>query len=219
MKELFRISPLGFVGALSTGLIHSAVFGYGAVYAASKELGVFEISIFMVIISSFGAISQWPIGYLSDKIDRRIILIGTTFIASGLCLFIVASSYISLIVFFVFVALYSSMCLPMYSLAVAHINDFLKPDEIVAASSSFAILVGIGAVMGPILVSSFMSLMGPNGYFVYLLIGHTLLGLFGLYRMAKRAKPEDLESQYTPLPRNITPAGMELNPVTDPIEE
>mgnify|MGYP001451321117 FL=1 len=219
LKELFVISPLGFVGALSTGLIHSAVFGYGAVYAASKELGVFEISIFMVIISSFGAISQWPIGYLSDKIDRRIILIGTTFIASGLCLFIVASSYISLIVFFVFVALYSSMCLPMYSLAVAHINDFLKPDQIVAASSSFAILVGIGAVMGPILVSSFMSLIGPNGYFVYLLIGHTLLGLFGLYRMAKRAKPEDLESQYTPLPRNITPAGMELNPVTDPIEE
>ena len=219
LKELFVISPLGFVGALSTGLIHSAVFGYGAVYAASKQLGVFEISIFMVIISSFGAISQWPIGYLSDKIDRRIILIGTTFIASGLCLFIVASSYISLIVFFVFVALYSSMCLPMYSLAVAHINDFLKPDEIVAASSSFAILVGIGAVMGPILVSSFMSLIGPNGYFVYLLIGHTLLGLFGLYRMAKRAKPEDLESQYTPLPRNITPAGMELNPVTDPIEE
>ena len=219
LKELFVISPLGFVGALSTGLIHSAVFGYGAVYAASKELGVFEISIFMVIISSFGAISQWPIGYLSDKIDRRIILIGTTLIASGLCLFIVASSYISLIVFFVFVALYSSMCLPMYSLAVAHINDFLKPDEIVAASSSFAILVGIGAVMGPILVSSFMSLIGPNGYFVYLLIGHTLLGLFGLYRMAKRAKPEDLESQYTPLPRNITPAGMELNPVTDPIEE
>ena len=219
LKELFVISPLGFVGALSTGLIHSAVFGYGAVYAASKELGVFEISIFMVIISSFGAISQWPVGYLSDKIDRRIILIGTTFIASGLCLFIVASSYISLIVFFVFVALYSSMCLPMYSLAVAHINDFLKPDEIVAASSSFAILVGIGAVMGPILVSNFMSLIGPNGYFVYLLIGHTLLGLFGLYRMAKRAKPEDLESQYTPLPRNITPAGMELNPVTDPIEE
>ena len=69
MKELFHISPLGFVGALSTGLIHSAVFGYGAVYAASKELGIFEISIFMVIISSFGAISQWPIGYLSDKID------------------------------------------------------------------------------------------------------------------------------------------------------
>ena len=219
LKELYIISPLGFVGALFTGLIHSAVFGYGAVYATAKELGLFEISIFMVIISSFGALSQWPIGFLSDKIDRRIILVGTTFIASGLCLFIVASSYLSLIVFFIFVALYSSMCLPMYSLAVAHINDFLKPDEIVAASSSFAILVGIGAILGPILASGFMSLIGANGYFIYLLIVHGALGLFGLYRMAKRTKPEDLESQYTPLPRNISPAGMELNPVTDPIDE
>ena len=121
--------------------------------------------------------------------------------------------------FFIFVAFYSAVFLPMYSLAVAHVNDFLKPDEIVAASSSFAILVGIGAVMGPILVSSFMSLIGANGFFIYLLIGHAMLGLFGLYRMAKRAKPVDLESQYTPLPRNITAAGMELNPVTDPIDE
>ena len=153
LKEFYIISPLGFIGALFTGLIHSAVFGYGAVYAASKELGLFEISMFMVIISSFGALSQWPIGYLSDRIDRRIILIGTTFIASGLCLLIVGSSYLSLIMFFIFVAFYSAVCLPMYSLAVAHVNDFLKPDEIVAASSSFAILVGIGAVMGPILVS------------------------------------------------------------------
>ena len=219
LKEFYIISPLGFIGALFTGLIHSAVFGYGAVYAASKELGLFEISMFMVIISSFGALSQWPIGYLSDRIDRRIILIGTTFIASGLCLLIVGSSYLSLIMFFIFVAFYSAVCLPMYSLAVAHVNDFLKPDEIVAASSSFAILVGIGAVMGPILVSSFMSLIGANGFFIYLLIGHAMLGLFGLYRMAKRAKPVDLESQYTPLPRNITAAGMELNPVTDPIDE
>ena len=64
-----------------------------------------------------------------------------------------------------------------------------------------------------------MSLIGANGFFIYLFIGHAMLGLFGLYRMAKRSKPVDLESQYTPLPRNITAAGMELNPVTDPIDE
>ena len=64
-----------------------------------------------------------------------------------------------------------------------------------------------------------MTLIGPNGFFIYLLIIHGLLGLFGVYRMAKRTKPADIESQYTPLPRNITPAGMELNPVTDPIDE
>ncbi len=219
IKEFYILSPLGFVAALFTGLTHSAVFGYGAIYASSKGLSVLEVSIFMVIISSFGALSQWPIGFLSDKIDRRVILIAVTFIAAGLSIFIVISSYISLILFFIITALYASMCLPMFSLAVAHVNDFLKPNQIVSASSTFNILIGIGSILGPLVVAGTMTLLGPNGFFIYLFIIHGLLGLFGLYRMAKRTKPTDIESQYTPLPRNITPAGMELNPVTEIDEE
>jgi len=219
LKELYIITPLGFVGALLTGLAHSAVFGYGAVFASSRGLSILEVSIFMIIITSFGALSQWPVGLLSDRIDRRIILIGVTFVAAGLCIFIVGSSYISLTLFFILVAIYSSMCLPMYSLVVAHTNDFLLPNEIVAASSSIARLVGLGSILGPILASSIMSIIGSNGFFVYLFVIHGILGLFGLYRLAKRTKPSDLESQYVPLPRNITPAGMELNPITEPTEK
>ena len=218
LSEFYAISPLGFVGALFTGLAHSVVFGYGAVYATSKGLSILEVSIFMIIITSFGALSQWPIGYLSDRMDRRLILIGVTFAASGLCILIVASSYISLTLFFVLTAIYSCMSLPMYSLAIAHTNDFLEQNEIVAASSAFAKLVGIGSILGPLMVSGMMSITGPNGYHIYLLLIHGLLGLFGLYRMTKRAIPADSESQYVPLPRNITPAGMELNPVTEPVE-
>ncbi len=219
LKELYIITPLGFVGALLTGLAHSAVFGYGAVFASSRGLSILEVSIFMIIITSFGALSQWPVGFLSDKIDRRILLIAVTFIAAGLCIFIVGSSYISLTLFFILVAIYSSMCLPMYSLVVAHTNDFLLPNEIVAASSSIAKLIGLGSILGPILASSIMSIIGSNGFFVYLFIIHGILGLFGLYRLAKRTKPSDIESQYVPLPRNITPAGMELNPITEPTDE
>tara|TARA_Y100000590_G_scaffold114383_1_gene130343 strand:+ start:816 stop:2051 length:1236 start_codon:yes stop_codon:yes gene_type:complete len=218
-REFYIVSPLGFVAAIFTGFAHSAVFGYGAIYVASRGLSLLEISIFMVIISSFGALSQWPIGYLSDKIDRRIILIAITFAAAGLSLFIVISSYISLILFFILTALFSTMCLPMYSVAVAHINDYLNPDEIVSASATFNKLIGVGSILGPILVSSTMTIFGSNGFFIYLFLVHGLLGLFGIYRMAKRTKPTDIESQYTPLPRNITPAGMELNPVTEPTEE
>ena len=219
LAEFYAISPLGFVGALFTGLAHSAVFGYGAVYATAKGLSVLEVSIFMIIITSFGALSQWPIGYLSDRMDRRLILIGVTFVASGLCVLIVGSSYISLTLFFILTAIYSCMSLPMYSLAIAHTNDFLQQNEIVAASSAFAKLMGIGSILGPLMVSAMMSVTGPNGYHIYLLLIHGLLGFFGLYRMTKRAIPADSESQYVPLPRNITPAGMELNPVTEPIEE
>ena len=85
-----------------------------------------EVSIFMIIITSFGALSQWPVGYLSDRMDRRLILIGVTLVASGLCVLIVGSSYISLTLFFILTAIYSCMSLPMYSLAIAHTNDFLQ---------------------------------------------------------------------------------------------
>ena len=215
LREFYVVSPLGFIGALFIGLSHSAVFGYGAIYATTRGLSILEVSIFMIIITSFGALSQWPIGYISDRIDRRILLIGATLVASGLSILIVISSYVSLIIFFIFTAIFSSMCLPMYALTLAHINDFLKQDEIVSASSLFTRLVGVGSILGPILVSNIMFLVGSNGFFVYLFIVHGILGLFGLYRMAKRAKPTDLESQYTPLPRNITPAGMKLTTVTD----
>ena len=214
-KELYMISPLGFIGAFITGLSHGAVFGFGAVYAVAKGFDVFNISLFMLIITIFGALFQWPIGSLSDRFDRRILLIGVTLIASVLSIFIVATSYLSLILFFIVVAFYSGMCLPMYSLAVAHINDFIQPDEIVGVSATVQSIVGIGAIIGPISASLFMNIIGADGFFVFLFFTHLILGLFGIYRMSKRAKPDDLESQYVPLPRNISAIGMELNPKTN----
>ena len=219
LKELFVISPLGFIGAFFTGLAHSAVFGYGAVYATAKQLSLFEISIFMVILTSCGAISQWPIGFISDKIDRRIVLVSVTLIASVLSLIIVASSYLSIIIFFILLAIYSSVSLPMYSLVIAHTNDFLQQDEIVGAVASIAVLVGVGAIFGPILASLFMNILGADGFFVYLFLVHGLLGMFGLYRMRKRLKPTDLESQYVPLPRNISAAGIELSTIVGPLDD
>ena len=214
-KELYVISPLGFFGAFITGLSHSAVFGFGAVYAVAKGFDTFYVSVFMLIIIIFGALFQWPIGTLSDRFDRRIMLIGVTLIASVLSIFIVATSYLSLMFFFIIVAFYSGMSLPMYSLAVAHINDFIQPDEIVGVSATLQFIVGMGAMIGPIAASLFMNILGADGFFVYLFLTHLALGLFGIYRMSKRAKPENLESKYVPLPRNISAIGMELNPKTN----
>ena len=219
LRELYSISPLGFFGAIFTGLSHSAILGYGAVYAATKGFDLIEISIFMLIVSSFGAIFQWPIGYISDKIDRRIILVAVTLLASGISLLIVISSYISIVIVFILLAIFAGMSLPMYSLTIAHTNDYLEQNEIVGASATIAILVGIGSICGPILVSLFMHYIGADGFFVYLFIVHGLLGLFGLYRMSQRATPSDLESQYIPLPRNISAAGMELSPIVEPLDE
>ena len=129
------VSPLGLVGALATGLSHSAVFGYGAIYASSINLSIFEVSLYMTIITSAGALSQWPIGYLSDRIDRRVILIGISFIASGLSLFLFLN-FMPLTLFLIITGIFSIACLT-YSLTVAHTNDFLQPNEIVSASATF----------------------------------------------------------------------------------
>ena len=214
-KELYVISPLGFIGAFITGLSHSAVFGFGAVYAVAKGFDTFNISVFMLIIIFFGAIFQWPIGSMSDRFDRRTMLIGVTLIASVLSIFIVATSYLSLMLFFIIVAFYSGMSLPMYSLVVAHINDFIQPDEIVGVSATLQFIVGVGAIIGPISASLFMNILGADGFFVYLFLTHLSLGLFGIYRMSKREKPKNLKSQYVPLPRNISAIGMGLNPKTN----
>jgi len=211
-SELYKISPLGFVGAIIIGLVHSTVFGLGAVYAKKIGLNNLEVSFFIVIVTISGALFQWPIGFISDKIDRRVVLIIVTFIASVTCIFIIGSSFISTILLFILLSVYSAMSLPMYSLTIAHVNDYLQPDEIVAASSGIVVLVGIGSIFGPLFASYFMTLFGSNGFFVFLFITHISLGLFGVYRMAIRTKPSDIESQYVALPRTITPLGMELNP-------
>jgi MFS family permease len=227
IKQLYKISPLGTFSMLCTGLIHSAIFGYGAVYATSLNFTIFEISLFLFLITIAGAIFQFPIGNFSDKRDRRIVLIACTFISSIFCILAIFSSGTSLenmylassvgldkIMFLIFVTIYAGFALPMFTLNLAYVNDFIDKERFVAAGAGLQIIFGIGAMGGPFLCSIFMSTFGPNGFFVYLAIFHMLIGLFGIYRTTRREYEDNPDSTFTPLPRNITPLGIELDPTT-----
>ena len=227
IKQLYKISPLGTFSMLCTGLIHSAIFGYGAVYATSLNFTIFEISLFLFLITIAGAIFQFPIGNFSDKNDRRIVLIACTFISAIFCLLAIFSSGTSLenmylassvgmdkIMFLIFVTIYAGFALPMFTLNLAYVNDFIDKERFVAAGAGLQIIFGIGAMGGPFLASIFMSLYGPNGFFIYLAIFHILIGLFGMYRITIRDYEDNPDSTFTPLPRNITPLGIELDPTT-----
>jgi len=212
---------------LCTGLIQSAIFGYGAVYAASLNFTIFEISLFLFLVTIAGAIFQFPIGYYSDMKDRRIILIGCTFLSAIFCMFAIFASGGALenmylastigmdkIMFLIFVTIYAGFALPMFTLNLAYVNDFIDKERFVAAGAGLQIIFGIGAMGGPILCSIFMNTLGPNGFFIYLAIVHILIGLFGMYRITKREYEDNPDSTFTPLPRNITPLGIELDPTT-----
>ncbi|MDC0163269.1 MFS transporter [Candidatus Pelagibacter sp.] len=232
IKELYKISPLGTFSMFCTGFIHPVIFTLGAVYGSLMNFSILEISLYLFLITISGAIFQWPIGYLSDRFDRRIILIITTLLGSVLtilCFFSVSVSpdFINLssnwktliqhignhrMLFYIFISLYAGMCLPLFSLNLAYVNDFLPKEKFVSAGAGMQIIFGLSAMVAPFLCSFFMKNLGPNGLFIYLFIFHTTIGLFGIYRMTRRSTEENPENTFTAMPRNITPLGMELDP-------
>ncbi len=227
LKELYECSPLGMVGAVFYGTTQSALFTLLAVYAASMNFTIFEISLVTFLLAISGAISQYPIGNLSDKYDRRLVIIYSTFGASLFALLSIFSSSTmhlpgglgSKFWFYIFLTFFAFCSLPMFSLILAHTNDFITKDKFVAAGAGLQFAFGLGAISGPFLCSIFMDLVGSNGFFVFLIIFHSLIGFFGIYRMKIRPSQENPDSQFVPVPQTITPIGMELNPTTEHIEE
>tara|TARA_Y100000590_G_scaffold66311_1_gene71798 strand:- start:337 stop:1626 length:1290 start_codon:yes stop_codon:yes gene_type:complete len=227
IKGLYKTSPLATVSMFCTGIIHSALFSLGAVYAASMNFTIFEISLLLFLITIFGGIFQWPIGYYSDNSDRRVIIIFTTFCAAIFSILAIFASGTSLqnmylatslgvdkIMFFIYVSLYAGMAIPLFTLNLAYVNDYIPKEKFVAAGGGMQIIFGMGAMAGPFLCSLLMNKYGTNGFFVHLLFFHLVIGLFGLYRITKRSYTDNPESTFTPLPRNITPLGIELDPTT-----
>ena len=227
LKELYKISPFGTVSMFCNGFIHSTIFTLTAVYAARINFTIFEISLLLFLITISGALFQWPIGYFSDRMDRRIIIVTCSLIAALFCFTSIVTSGASIqnmylaitltadkVLFFVFVTLYAGMALPLFTINLAFVNDFITKDKFVAAGAGLQTIFGLGAIGGPILCSIFMNYFGSEGFFMFLLLFHIFIGVFGIYRMTRRAYEDNPDSTFTPLPRNITPLGMELDPTT-----
>jgi len=227
IKGLYKTSPLATVSMFCTGLIHSSLFTLGAVYAAAMNFSIFEISLLLFMITVSGGIFQLPIGYYSDKSDRRVIIIFSTFFAALFCVLAIVASGTSLenmylatsvgtdkIMFFIYVSLYAGMAIPLFTLNLAYVNDYIPKEKFVAAGAGMQVIFAMGAMAGPFVCSLLMNKYGTNGFFIHLLIFHLTIGFFGLYRITKRSYSDNPESTFTPLPRNITPLGIELDPTT-----
>ena len=228
LKELYKSSPFGAVSSFFYGTIQSALFTLLAVYATSMNFTILEISIVTFLLAISGAVAQFPVGKLSDIYDRRKVIIYATFgaaIFSILTIFVTRQMYLpeglatSKNSFYIFFVLFSFCSLPMFSLILAHTNDYISKEKFVAAGAGLQFLFGLGAISGPFLCSLVMDIIGPNGFFIFLFLFHVVIGLFGLHRMKIRPSVENPDSQFFPMPQTITPAGIELNPTTEHIEE
>ena len=228
LKDLYNSSPLGMVSAVLYGIVQSALFTLLAVYAAAMNFSIFDISLVTFLLAISGAVSQYPVGYISDKFDRRKVIIYSTFgaaIFAFLAIFSVGTMYLpeglgsSKLWFYIFLVLFSVCSLPMFSLILAHTNDFITRDKFVAAGAGLQFAFGLGAISGPFLCSLLMGLVGNNGFFVFLIFFHCIIGFYGIHRMKVRPSEDNPDSQFVAVPTTITPVGLELNPSAEPIEE
>lgn len=194
VDEIWRASPLAVLGVLACGLGQSAFFALGIVFGLSKGLPLVSVS-FMMALPPLGVIlSQYPIGWISDRFDRRTIIMILSFVAALVAgLTLAGGYYLSRFLLIALVTAFGVISLPIYSLVVAHANDHLQKDQVLGASAKLVLLYGVGSLVGPILVGDIMRRIGGDGFLIYMIAVHAGLGGFAFWRRLK--SPENYKAE------------------------
>ncbi|TVQ58483.1 MAG: MFS transporter [Rhodobacteraceae bacterium] len=192
------LSPLGAATSVVAGLTAASFRMVGPIYGAEVGLSPKGIAAFLAAAVLGGAVAQLPVGWLSDRIDRRKVLTGLAFAAIAVC-GLGAFDMMAGGLVFVFAFLFGAAAFPLYSIGAAHANDFAPPGFVVDLNASLMFLFGVGAIVSPVLAAGIIAAFGPGALFVYVAIAHVALLAFGLWRMTRR--PAAPRTPYVYLPR------------------
>lgn len=210
LLEIWRISPLGCVGMFLLGGVFSAQFGMAAVYGTERGLSVGQISAFVSAIYIGALVLQYPIGWFSDRMDRRILITLAAFtgaIASLVAMLVGGSFIVLLISAFVL----GGMSNPLYALLIAYVNDHLEHEDMAAASGMLIFVNGIGAIAGPLITGWIIGVIGPEGFWLYITILMGGLTAYALWRMTRRASvPAHDTGSYAPISMGASPVAVGL---------
>lgn len=185
LKELIKTSPLASFGMLMLGGIYAVLFAMSPVYATERGLSVAQTSLFITTIFAGALLFQIPVGWLSDKIDRRFLIIGVTGMGAAMSM---TAMYVgdNFTVLIVAAFVLGGASNPLYALLVAYANDYLERDQMAAAAGGLLFINGCGAMLGPVVVGYAMSKLGLQWYFITLLFLMSAVCLYGVYRMSQR---------------------------------
>lgn len=194
LKTLLKLSPLGVITCAGAGLSTGALLGMGAVFAERSGFSLGEVSIFMALLILGTVCFQFPVGWISDWIGRRkvIIIVGMLATLVAVLAYMAmdwGSAWVYGLIFIV-----GGVSMPLYSVGIAYANDELRPSQMVAASSSLVMTFGLGAALGPVGVAAMMDLFGPGGFYISVGLVHMVLVVFALFRTTQR-RPPSLEEQ------------------------
>ena len=207
MRALYRASPLGCVGIFLIGGVFAALLGMGAVWGSIIGLDVREISAFIAAIWIGGLLAQYPIGWLSDRLDRRRIIFALAIFGVAVTMTAFLAS-LNIWGYLACAALLGGVANPVYALLIAYTNDFLDTEDMAAASAGLLLINGAGAVFGPILTGWLMAAIGPDGFWAYMAVLLTALAGYAGWRMTRRAVPA-VDQSFAVLSPSATPFAVE----------
>jgi MFS family permease len=211
LMQLYRQSPFGVVAAVLCGITTSSFFALGPIWAQERGLNTTEIAIFMACGTLGGFITTYPLGWLSDRMDRRHVIMGTAAMAASILLVLIHSVPLTVPAWllFIYVAIFGGSVIPTYSIVTAHVNDMVRPGEFVAAAGGLLILLGAGAAIGPVIAGVAMTEFGRLGLVYVFVTAQLLMAIWGAYRSIQRAAPPTEEKE-TFVPEPTVPVGTRL---------
>ena len=217
IRHLWYRTPMGVTGIILSQWVSSILFGMGAVYATKLGFSVYQVANFMGAMMAGGMILQWPLGKLSDMVDRRWVMSVACLFAVVFALLISRESEAS-IRLYLMIFMFGGCSLSLYSIVVALTNDHLRPSEIVPASGTIVLISGLTSITGPITAVFWLQIFGLQSFFVLLASCLLLLATISLWRLLTiEALPSEYKGQVI-LQAATVPVGTILHAEDESIE-
>ncbi|MBI4048523.1 MAG: MFS transporter [Devosia nanyangense] len=217
---LYKTSPIAVIAAFALGMANGTFGTLAPVYGYAQGLDAAGISILFAITAILGASAQIPFGRLSDRVDRRLVMIGLSIVAAVAGLLMVIINPSPGIIMYVLFGIYGFAANPIYAIAVAHANDFAKDGSFAKIASGMLMILGTGLAIGPAVASVIMSNFGPVGLFIVTATFHAALAVVAFLRMKIRpVRDASGRMRFRPIEATkATPETVVLDPRSDPEE-
>lgn len=211
LREVYGVSPLGMVGMFFLGGVFAAQFGMAAVYATEVGMTLTQTSIFIAAFYVGALVLQYPLGWVSDRVDRRWLIMLVAAAGAAAATFASLFGGISFGVLMAAAFVIGGCSNPLYSLLIAYTNDFLEADDMASASAGLLFVNGLGAIAGPLVIGWVMVTFGAPAFFLVIFALLAVVALYAAYRMTQRAAPlvEDTGA-YAPVMPSSTPVAVEV---------
>lgn len=193
VRFLLKQTPLGIVGIFVAQACYAMFYAIGPVYAIYIGLSVPQVTVFMAAFIFGGLVLQTPVGLLSDRFDRRLVLAGVTAFGAITAFVLASLDGTAPLLIFAFMAILGGCLLPVYSLAMAHTNDYLETDQMIGATGSLIKVGGVGAIIGAPSVAALMQFGAVEFFFILMGVLSALICLYAVYRTTIRAKAPEQE--------------------------